>query len=289
MESTGAIPKVGFKQHPVRLCTNDPTAAEYLKRKTAIKKVTFNEIPIICETSKDPVSVNINRQRMSALPGPIAQVTRSAARPSHPSTINRNVGEVKTKKPQCKPPPVRKINRKSSNSLITSVVSNQTSPNSEVVTDNVYAHPELNSSLHIAKKLQAIQLETFDPNKAVLIKLKECKVTKKHVDEKSSRMVNIPADKLIFHDVTPLEFDEQALLTAAAEEKEAKLKSVLPVIRRRDPEPDIEEFLTADMQPEFFAIAEPNYEFQALNMPAKAPLSLAYRLYKHKRMWEGLP
>lgn len=295
--NNGAIPKVLRQQHPPPfIITGDRTSGPLSTKRIPTKRVTFNEIPIICEMSNEFISTanNVSQKRFPKLPQPVPKTATNTALLHFVPAANKGLVGVEMKKSHLKPPPVRKTSRTRKVSYpvpmtTSNVASGERNADTVTIADNAYSRPEMHSSLHIAKMLQAVQLETFDADRAVKEKLKTCRTMKRQLDERSSRPVNIPTDEIVFHDVVPLEFDEEALLTAAAEVKEAKMKLLLPVARRRDPQPDIEEFLTDDMQPEFVAIPEPDFHFPHLKMPAKAPLSSAYHLYKHKRMWEGLP
>lgn len=242
------------------------------------KKVTFNEVPIVLD-SNVRVSKFPTRKHLSYKPR-INAYSKQRQLSHHEYASDKPKKDPKTNASKC-------VRRK------TTLISKK--PDTAVHCDatgmstfdaNIYAKPQLHSTLHLAEMLRAVKLDQFEPSKVISEKLERCTVTKRRLNEKSTQPVNIPASAVVFQDVTPLEFDHETLLTMAAKEKEMKLKTVEPSPRLRDPEPDINEFWTEDMEPEYVSLPESNYEFSYLFEPSKAPSTSAYNLYKHMRTWE---
>lgn len=151
---------------------------------------------------------------------------------------------------------------------------------------SLFGEPKLNSTLQIAQRIKTLQGKR--PNlTSELKKNLENEQQRKQINEKAACKVDLHPNKDLYSGLVSLDVTNFELEEAAITQRQTKVK---PVKKKPSSglEPDLLEFFTEDLQKETAVFSLPGIRNRSIET-CKAPALIAFDLYCHNRMWDGLP
>jgi len=157
--------------------------------------------------------------------------------------------------------------------------------------EHAFTRPEYNSTLRVRSELDKLASREVDVEAALIDTLARSEVKRTEVNEKASVYTNRLSDQ--FHNLVTLDTSTESLCDRIVRMRTSRVvtkpKTLLSSKKSRDLEkvPDLMEFFSPELQRESPDLSLPGVT-PVTSQLLTAPQHIAFDLYRHNRLWNGI-